>query len=269
MIPPGGRDVMRRLIFGGVVVAALAYPAPARAQAPLDEHLGIRYVRDSAEYHALSRQVYRQAAMAVDAARTGAPGAWAVVLDVDETALDNSVYQLERAAYGSSYDPVSWNAWVRREEAGSLPGVVEFVRGVRAAGGRIAWITNRDEATREETRRNLAREGLWHDGDRLCLETDKEYTKARRRRELREGQGACAWAGDPVRVVAYVGDQMGDFPGAGEEEGGTGGPPGDEAFGVRFFLLPNPMYGRWTMGVTRPAPVRGREAAPVPAPVRP
>jgi 5'-nucleotidase (lipoprotein e(P4) family) len=261
MIPRGGHDVMWRFV-PGLCVAALACSVPAEAQAPLGAHLGIKFVRDSAEYHALSRQVYRQAAIAVDAARTGAPGPWVVVLDVDETALDNSAYQLERAAYASGFDPVSWNAWVRREEAPAVPGVVEFVRGVRAAGGRIVWITNRDEVTREETRRNLRLEELWHDDDRLCLETDKEYTKVVRRRELRLGQGACAWSGEPVRVVAYVGDQMGDFPNAGEEEGRAGGAPDDEAFGVRYFLLPNPMYGRWTAGVTRPAVSREREAAP-------
>jgi 5'-nucleotidase (lipoprotein e(P4) family) len=269
MISAGGGDPMRRRVSGWVVVG-LACPVLAFAQAPVGAHLGIKYVRDSAEYHALAHQVFRLAAIAVDASRAGAAGPWAVVLDVDETALDNSTYQLERAAYGAAFELASWNAWVGREEAPAVPGVVDFVRGVRAAGGRVVWITNRDEVTREATRRNLLTEGLWDDSDRLCLARDKDYTKVVRRREARQGRGDCAWAGEPVRVVAYIGDQMGDFPGAGEEEGPVTGPPDDEAFGVRFFLLPNPMYGRWTTGVTRPAGPRVREAArPVPAPVQP
>jgi 5'-nucleotidase (lipoprotein e(P4) family) len=269
MIAAGGANPMRRFLSGWVVVL-LAVPVVASGQAREGEHLGIKYVRDSAEYHALARQLYRQAAMAADAGSAGGQGEWAVVLDVDETALDNSAYQLERATYGGGFDLASWNAWVRREEAPAVPGAVEFVRDVRAAGGRIAWITNRDEVTREETRRNLLAEGLWHEDDRLCLQRDEEYTKVVRRRELRQGRGACAWAGDPVRIVAYIGDQMGDFPGAGEEDATASGPPADEAFGVRHFLLPNPMYGRWTTSVTRPAAPRLREAAsPATAPVQP
>ena len=47
-------------------------------------------------------------------AATGSRGAvWAVVLDLDETVLNNQTYQLERAAYQAPFDTDSWNAWVR------------------------------------------------------------------------------------------------------------------------------------------------------------
>ena len=213
-------------------------------------HLEIKWVRDSAEYVALVRQVYRQAALAVrDAVDRRGPGrAWGVVLDVDETALDNSVYQLERAAYGKPFDDESWNAFVRRVQSPAVPGAAGFVGAVRAAGGHVAWISNRDDVTREETRRNLASVGLWSDDDRLCLFTEKAYTKAVRRREVSTGSGACSWPGRPVEALAYVGDQLGDFPAAGEDLPDAGR---DEALGTRFFLLPDPMYGSWTTRVTR------------------
>jgi len=215
------------------------------------DHLEVKYVRDSLEYAVLVRQVYRQATQAV---RAGAPAKgparpWAVVLDVDETALDNSVYQLERAAYDLPFDDESWNAWVRRAQAPAVPGVAEFIAAVRAAGGSVAWITNRDDVVREETRRNLAAVGLWDDADRLCLKTtDPAYTKGVRRREVATGQGACAWQGRPTEVRAFVGDQVGDFPAEGEDSPDAGR---EEAFGTRFFLLPDPMYGGWTTRVTR------------------
>ena len=235
-----------------MLVLICRVPVDAAAQCPPPEPAGreVKYVRDSAEYGTLTRQAYRLAARAVAVARAGAaPGQpWTVVIDVDETALDNTVYQLERAAYKLPFDDGSWNAWVRRAEAPAVPGAVEFVRGVRASGGRIAWISNRDEVTREPTRRNLAAVGLWDDGDRLCLATEAGYTKAVRRREVATGQGSCAWGGTPAPVLVFVGDQMGDFPAQGEDLPGAGS---DEVFGTRFFLLPNPMYGAWTAAVTR------------------
>ncbi|MBI4421059.1 MAG: hypothetical protein HY560_09560 [Gemmatimonadetes bacterium] len=244
---------MRPAVCALVGLAALAIPRMGRAQVSASPaHLEIKYVRDSEEYWTLAQQVYRAAKDAVQRAREGLPrGAiWGVVLDVDETTLDNSVYQLDRSAYGGVFDSASWNAWVRRQEAPPVPGAVEFIRALRVAGGRVAYVSNRAESTREATRANLAAVGLWQDGDRLCLQPeDRAYTKAVRWGEVRGGRGRCGWENQPLTVVAYVGDQMGDFPAAGEEGEGSGGLP---AFGARYFLLPQPMYGAWTERVTRP-----------------
>jgi acid phosphatase len=208
-------------------------------------------MRDSEEYAAIARQLFRSAERAAtDAARRQPRGsAWAVVLDVDETALDNSAHQLERLAYRVPFDSASWNAWTRRVEAGTVPGVAGFIAAVRRLGGRVAWISNRWESTREPTRANLTARGLWNDDDRLCLLTpEPAYTKAARRAEVASGAGRCGWDGTPVTVLAFVGDQMADFPQAGEQDPDAGR---DDAFGVRFFLLPDPMYGSWATRVTR------------------
>jgi len=237
-----------------VFVALHAFGAPAAwAQTPpvVQHNKEIRWVRDSEEYATLARQVYRAAARAVEAAARQVPRGqpWAVVLDVDETALDNSVYQLDRAAYGVPFDTVSWNAFVNRRASPAIPGVVEFIAGVRRLGGRVVWNTNRAEAVRAATQGNLANAGLWHDGDRLCLlSTDPAYTKAARRAEAASGTGSCAWEGQRVTIVAFVGDAMGDFPAAGEPDADAGN---DAAFGVRYFLVPNPMYGAWERRPTR------------------
>ena len=117
-----------------------------------------------------------------------------------------------------------------------------------ALGGRIAYVSNRSESAREATLANLDRERLWQEGDLLCLATEsKAYTKEARRKELRAGAGPCSWAGVKPNVVVYVGDQLGDFPVAGEEPEAAD----PESFGTRYFLLPDPMYGDWTSKVTR------------------
>ena len=211
------------------------------------DQLETRWVRNSVEYSTLTQQIYAGAAQAVtDAKREKKP--WVVVLDVDETALDNSAYQLEMAAYGTSFDFESWNAWCERRAAPAVPGAVAFVETVRGAGGQIVYITNRSSVTDDATRANLTAVGLWQEGDVLCTQTeDKTYDKVTRRGEVRTGTGSCS-IGKPAHVVAYIGDTITDFPDA-EEAPDIASP-----FGTQYFLLPNPMYGSWMKRVTRPLP---------------
>src|SRR5215510_13634489 len=107
---------MRRALVG-LVLVSLSVGVAAQAPPAATRELGIKYVRDSEEYAVLARQVYRLAGDAVERARTGVSGPWTVVLDIDETTLDNSLYQVERAVYGLPFENDSWNAWVRRQEA--------------------------------------------------------------------------------------------------------------------------------------------------------
>lgn len=242
---------MWRFVIPAAFLAG-ALPLAAQTTPPeLEGGLEIKWMRDSEEYATLTREVYRLAERAVtDAARRQPRGRpWAVVVDVDETTLDNSAYQLERLAYRVPFDSASWNAFDRRSQSGVVPGVADFIAAVRRLGGHVAWITDRWESVREPTRANLARHGLWQDDDRLCLLTgEPQYTKATRRAEVAGGTGRCAWEGTPLTILAFFGDQMSDFPAAGESDPDAGS---DAAFGARYFILPNAMYGRWTTRVTR------------------
>jgi 5'-nucleotidase (lipoprotein e(P4) family) len=245
-----------RILFYASGLLAVSMPLLVSAQQPalLPQNLGIKYMRDSQEYATLARQVYRAAAQAV---RTAAPalekGSWVVSVDIDETALDNSPYQLERAAYRLPFDLASFNAWVTRRQATAIPGVSEFMRTVRQLGGRVAWISNRDLQTLEATRANLMALQLWNEQDRLCLQaqTTPRPTKRMRRSEVVAGQGACSWPGTKMRFIVFVGDQMGDFP---EADEGIPGAGTDLAFGRTCFLLPQAMYGDWVTRVTTAQP---------------
>ena len=244
---------MRALLCLTAVFALGTSISTAQQPALLPQGLSIKYVRDSQEYATLARQVYRAAEQAVRAAAPSLEkGSWVVSLDIDETALDNSTYQLEREAYGLPFESISWNAWVARRQAAAIPGVSEFVQAVRQLGGSIAWISNRDVMTLDATRANLAAFQLWSDQDRLCLQaqTEPRPTKRVRRSEVRTGQGTCSWPAK-MQFVAFVGDQMGDFP---EPDEGIPNAGTDLAFGRTCFLLPQPMYGEWVTRVTRTLP---------------
>ncbi len=202
----------------------------------------IRWTRDSAEHRALLLQVYRAATAHVEReAAARAPGTWAVVLDADETVLDNSLYQLERARAGKPFDAESWRAWCARREAVPLPGAQAFLARVRALGGKVAIVTNRTASECPDTEAVFRAHGLAYDA-MLCKPDGGPSDKGPRFEAV--ARGTTPWSLPPLDVVAFLGDNIQDFPGLSQALRKEA----DEAFalfGARLFVLPNPMYGSW------------------------
>lgn len=224
--------VTRRAALGLVVALAAGGCAHARPS------LAIHWVRSSAEYRALCAQTYALAAERV-AVVNRPPRSWAVILDADETVLDNSLYQKERA--GRAYSEASWAAWVRRREAGAVPGARAFLETVRGLGGVVAIVTNRSAALCDDTRANLTQLGLPYDVV-LCQAAGASSDKQPRFRDVAEGRAVPGLP--PLEIAAYVGDNIRDFP-AGSQALRDAPPAGLAPFGTSYFLLPNPMYGSW------------------------
>jgi 5'-nucleotidase (lipoprotein e(P4) family) len=222
----------------------LSAPAVAPSSAPTVALAppSIRWVRTSAEHRALFLQVYRQATAYVESeAAARAPGSWAVVLDADETVLDNSLYQLERAQLGLPFDAASWTAWCARREAVPLPGASAFLSHVRALGGKVVVVTNRSAAECPDTEAVFKARGLVHDA--LLCRPDGSLSDKNPRFEA-VARGTTPAGLPPLEIVAFLGDNIQDFPGKSQAVRDQG----DEAFGdfgARFFVLPNPMYGSW------------------------
>ena len=216
-------------------------PAPAAAAASepaADPILALRWVRDSAEYEAAVRQVYLLAQAQVERAAPGrAAGSWGVVLDADETVISNLKYQEERTALGKGYTSDSGTAWVTRKEATALPGAAAFLQRVRALGGRIAIVTNRRAAVCGDTEANLKAVGLIYDA--ILCRTDEE-DKNPRFQSVAKGTGGQP----PMDVVAFVGDNIRDFPALSQAIKGSGA-EAFAKFGTTFFVVPNPLYGSW------------------------
>lgn len=217
---------------------AAATAAPTLAPVPDS----VRWARTSAEYVAALEQAYRLASARIEAeARTRPAGSWAVVLDADETIINNALYQEERARAGLGYSEASWDAWVKRREATPLPGAGAFLSHVRQLGGRIAVVTNRLESQCADTAAVFARYALVYDA-MLCRQDGTSSDKNPRFRAVAEGRSPAGPS--PLDVVAFVGDNIQDFPALSQAVRGAG-PDAFAAFGVRFFVVPNPMYGSW------------------------
>lgn len=193
--------------------------------------LDIKWFQRAAERRALSLQAYQTATRALDAIET-LPANWGVVLDIDETTLDNSPYQRERADLGLGYSPATWGTWVDRRAAKPLPGVEAYLDRVHELGGKVVFVTNRVAATEcDDTAANLASEGIAYEG--IHCKTGPSDKNPRF-----EAIAAT------MTIVQFVGDNITDFPQLSQELR-TQPETAYEAFGERFFIVPNPMYGSW------------------------
>lgn len=219
---------------------AASAAAAATASPALPDN--IRWVQRSAEYVAAVEQVYRVATARVESeARSRANGTWAVVLDADETVINNADYQAERARVGQGFSDDTWDAWVKRREAAPLPGAAAFLARVRALGGRVAIVTNRTQAQCADTEAVFTRHALVYDA-MLCRPAGRPSDKNPRFEAVAAGTGIPN--SGPLTVVAFLGDNILDFPTLSQKTREQGSQAFVE-FGVRYFLLPNPMYGSW------------------------
>ena len=116
-------------------------------------------------------------------AATGLPPA--VIMDVDETVLDNSPYQARLIRDGKEFDEVTWDAWVAEKKAKPVPGVVDFAKAAAAKGVTILYLSNRAEHLQEATLANLRAAGLPVKDDSvfLGLGTVVDGLRAERQRE--------------------------------------------------------------------------------------
>ncbi|MFB6273459.1 MAG: 5'-nucleotidase, lipoprotein e(P4) family [Salinibacter sp.] len=216
------------------VQTAVEYEGVARQAYALAEVMMTRALRDSSWTAALEQ---RKAGPATY--RDKPP---AVVLDVDETVLDNSPYQarliLENKAYGSK----SWKAWVREEKAGAVPGALAFTQSAVDKGVQVIYLTNRDADVEASTRDNLEALGFpVNDAPDAVLtqgETNGWDTKTARRK----------WVADRYRILLLVGDNFGDFA-AHVDTTVTARRKKSQRYrqywGARWIVLPNPQYGSW------------------------
>ena len=226
------------------VVTTTPSPAPAMGTTAISDTIpaSVRWFRASAERRALSLQTYRLATAALERRAAGLPaGSWAVILDADETVIDNSPYQQELARRRATFDAASWNAWVMRGAAAALAGAPEFTRRARDLGGRVVIVTNRDEAQCDATRANLQRVAIAADAV-LCKTDPSNSFKDVRFEAVAAGTPPSPLP--PLRVVMWVGDNIQDFPRLRQAIRSASDSAFAE-FGDRFIVLPNPMYGSW------------------------
>ena len=201
--------------------------------------MSVLWVQTAAEYRALAYQAFNVARMRVDEdlkrARTRKR---AVVVDLDETVLNNSPYEAKSITDNQSY-PLGWKEWCDMAEAIAVPGAKEFLDYAVSEGCDVFYLSNRKLNVLEGSMRNLARLEFPLVERSHFLFRDKDYSKEGRRLTIAETHD----------IILLIGDNLNDF-----DDVFAGRPIRDrlaaadthrENFGREFILLPNPMYGEW------------------------
>jgi acid phosphatase len=168
----------------------------------------------------------------------------AVVLDLDETALDNSAYEAGLAVDHADYDPKTWDSWIKTRQAKAIPGAIEFTNYADSKGVKVFYVTNRVADQKEDTKRNLETLGFPMGGN-----VDTFLMKKDRPEWASNAKGArIAFVATTYRVLLLFGDQMGDFT---DKYNGSIAER-DKAFaalkahfGHDWMVLANPVYGSW------------------------
>ena len=218
--------------------------------------LAVLFKRTSAEYKANTFQIYALAKNNIDDALEDK--SWsalvdqkidyhnlppAVILDIDETVLDNSEHQVRSIKNGTNY-PIGWKEWVSEESALALPGVKEYLSYANSKGVKVFYVTNRTHDLEEYTRNNIKNLGLPldEDIDVLLMKNEKGWTSDKTsRRDL---------ISKDFRVIHIFGDQLDDFIPLKDTATSISSrkmliDKYSDMWGQKWFMLINPMYGEW------------------------
>ena len=214
------------------------------------ETMGLLWMRTSAEYRALAYQGYNVAMNAVKMAVTDPSHQrkpLAIVLDADETVVDNTKLMGESIVNGNGrFDAPWWRQAVHQGKSQAMPGAVEFLNEVHKQGVEIFYVSNRYAPVNyDATVQNFKALGFPSvDKDHVLL-FEKDSDK----------QPRFDMIAKKYYVVVYMGDNAGDFPigtkGKTLAERNAIIDAHKEDFGTTFVVFPNPAYGSWVSALAK------------------
>lgn len=262
-----------RMIAKAVIVVlsvaslSCAHSTTAPAAAPVAKSSEIRYgqeglqgvvwMQTAVEYQASARQAYAAAQRSLDLAL--ADPAWsavseltavasgerrpAIILDLDETCLDNSAYQARLTELAAAHTEEAFEEHIRSGNITAIPGTVEFLRYAESRGVAIFYVTNQRKNIEEASRANLRKLGL-----PLSESEDTLLTLGEMPDWVSDKSSRRAFVAQKYRVLLLVGDDFNDFVSANGKslaERKAIFERHADWFGTKWFIVPNPMYGSW------------------------
>lgn len=211
------------------------------------------FMQKAAEYRALTYQAYNLARWQLDAdfdkknvkklPKAVQKKPRAVMIDLDETVLDNSPSQAFQIKNRTAFNSKDWLSWVEMRKAKSVPGAIDFVNYANSKNVKVFFVSNRDEIERMPTIDNLKSLGVKDVTDENVLLRNKESSKEARRQVILQ----------KYRIVLFIGDNLDDHSMVFEQKSVADRfaevDKAKELFGTRYIVLPNAMYGTWERAI--------------------
>ena len=241
-----------------VVLAAKASTAPKQVEVSATvkrdlsqrEMFALLWMRTSAEYRALCYQGYHAATQAIDEAIAGKKAdskPLAIILDCDETVVDNSRGLAASALQGNSYyDAPFWRAFCKSGKSEAMPGAKDFLQSVNKKGVEIFYVTGRAaKHSAKESAANFKKLGFPSIDDKHLLMYTTDSNKQPRFDAVNKD----------YNVILYMGDNLGDFPlpskGKNIAERAALIDQNKNDFGTKYIMFPNPVYGSWVSALAK------------------
>jgi 5'-nucleotidase (lipoprotein e(P4) family) len=224
--------------------------APAQTVADNEYQVGaVLYMQKAGEYRALAYQAFNLARWQLDAdfdkknvkklPKSERKIPRAVVVDIDETVLDNSPAQAYAIKNRTPFNLKDWYAWGEMRKAKAIPGAVDFLNYAVSKGIKVFFVSNRDEVQKQATIDNLKNAGFKDVAADNVILRDKDSTKEPRRLAISV----------KYRIVLLMGDNLDDFSNVFERKSVSDRfgevDKARDLFGKKFIVLPNAMYGTW------------------------
>jgi 5'-nucleotidase (lipoprotein e(P4) family) len=219
----------------------------------------ILFMQKASEYRALCLQAFNWGKVTLDIddkTKKKLPKAQkkmprAVVVDIDETVLDNSPAQAFGAKNRLPFDLKTWYAWGEMRKAKAIPGAVEFANYAKQKGVRIFYVSNRDDVQLQATMDNLKAVGFPDISAENVLLRQKDangkYVSTKEPRRI-----AIA---EKYRIVILFGDNLNDLSNVYENKSVADRfaevEKAKDFYGNKFIVLPNAMYGEWENAIYR------------------
>lgn len=203
--------------------------------------MAILWMQKSSEYRALCYQAYNMGKLVIDnkLAADTSDKKKAIIIDADETVIDNTAYQAHLIGRDYGYSSSTWADWMNAEETKAMPGATEFLNYCKDKNVEVFYVTNRKMVGYQATLNNLKALGFpYVDEKHMMLRTDTSNKDARRAKVNAE-----------YNVVLYMGDNLNDFSSdfakKNIEDRFALTDQNKAKFGTEWIVLPNPTYGEW------------------------
>lgn len=253
---PAKFDFRRGVAAGALLFVLFAAPAFAADPVPADDNLNaVLWMQRSVEYKGAAASAFALARMRLDQALadrswTGAPAEQtqpfadkppAVVIDADETLMDNSGYQAWMVIAGTSFNPKTWTQFVNSQTSLAIPGALDFAKYAQSKGVKVFYVTNRTAEEKPSTVKNLEALGFPMGGNVDTVLASREKPDWTSQKGTRR-----AFIAKDYRVLLNIGDNFGDFVDeyrTSEAERLKVFEANKERWGREWIVLPNPTYG--------------------------